>query len=513
MTVQDDYTLEWMPEKNGKVIVLAKSDGNIVHSDTIKIEDAKDRERFAQAMEQIGYSQDQTKSDLIGLIKEVVNKAEPEEQIQDSSEQLLAAMPDYVRQEARDVLQNGEPIERAYLDAGIVGVVGESLTIITLYLTGVSRLLKRPMAIIVQGSSSSGKSYSVESVEKLFPPETKLVAQQMTPQALFHLPPGALRNKYVISGERSRIENDDRAEATRALREMLSAGKLRKLMPEKVGGAIVTKLIEQDGPISYVESTTLGTIFEEDLNRCILIHTDETSEQTRRILRAAATNSFSTDERAIQRQYAIQRMLKPYEVVIPYAEALAEYFPAEKVETRRMFPMLLSCIQAATLLHQYQRQVDSDGRLIANEDDYATVFQIMRKPMAEQLGSGVSDVAGSYWEFLNETMGSSEFSARDVLSRDDNPKGRERTYSLIKELTNVNCLRVVDNRNRANVYRLNKSPCDAGSFLPAPAEFFSEDFRRTAGLRPICDASHFSETTCESGSELGPTRTVGLTPV
>ena len=62
------------------------------------------------------------------------------------------------------------------------------------------------------------------------------MADQMTPQALFHMEPGSLKNRFVAAGERSRKENDDTAEATRALREMISSGRLFKLMPTKEGG-------------------------------------------------------------------------------------------------------------------------------------------------------------------------------------------------------------------------------------------------------------------------------------
>ena len=41
----------------------------------------------------------------------------------------------------------------------------------------------------------------------------------MTPQALFHMKPGSLAHRFVVAGERSQLENDERADATRALRE------------------------------------------------------------------------------------------------------------------------------------------------------------------------------------------------------------------------------------------------------------------------------------------------------
>jgi hypothetical protein len=91
-----------------------------------------------------------------------------------------------------------------------------------------------------------------------------------------------------VAGERSRLEDDDTAEATRALREMLSEGRLSKLLPIKADGQLQTVLVEQDGPIAYIETTTLTKLFNEDANRCILLSSDERPEQTRRILSTLA---------------------------------------------------------------------------------------------------------------------------------------------------------------------------------------------------------------------------------
>src|SRR5439155_8080532 len=136
-----------------------------------------------------------------------------------------------------------------------------------------------------------GKSYLIEKTASTFPPESVIYATQMTPQALFHMRPCTLVHQFVVAGERSRSEDDDRAEATRALREMLSAGKLSKLMPMRgEGNQIETRLIEQDGPIAYIESTTLTKVDDEDANRCIMLHTDEQPAQTRRIIRQLAAS-------------------------------------------------------------------------------------------------------------------------------------------------------------------------------------------------------------------------------
>ncbi|TSA07134.1 MAG: hypothetical protein D4R77_05075, partial [Planctomycetaceae bacterium] len=294
-------------------------------------------------------------------------------------------------------------IEMAFEGAGIAG---EEDLALMLYLIGTSRLLPRPLAAIVQGQSSSGKSYLIDKVASMFPAESVVWATTMTPQALFHAKPGSLSHRWVVAGERSRVDNDDRAEATRALREMLAAGRLSKMMPMKVGGEIVTVTIEQPGPIAFVESTTSARVFEEDANRCIMLSTDERRSQTETILKRLATYASgkgrSEGPRVVALHQTLQRLLERREIVIPFAERLADLFEvfAERVECRRAFPMLLSLIQASALLHQRQRQTDTDGRLIAEPADYAIAARLLASPLARTLGECLSDPARRFLDRL-----------------------------------------------------------------------------------------------------------------
>src|SRR5689334_9698987 len=51
------------------------------------------------------------------------------------------------------------------------GVVGEERAIKLLYLVLTTRFLGRPVSAVVKGPSSAGKSFAVEKVLSLFPPE------------------------------------------------------------------------------------------------------------------------------------------------------------------------------------------------------------------------------------------------------------------------------------------------------------------------------------------------------
>jgi hypothetical protein len=474
--------LRYLSDPGGRAGTLtAERDGATVHLDKMDSTIAARRQRFIKELEKNlpGLDAADTKAQLLSIAQqEMARRPAPAAPAPARGEHLegdalLQQMPQEVRDEARALLQDPNLIQKVVDDVALLNVAGEKVLTATLYLIGVSRLLSRPLAGIVQGPSTSGKSYLIEKTASLFPPETVIFATQMTPQALFHMKPGTLRHRFIVGGERSRVEDDERAEATRALREMLSSGKLSKLMPMRVeGGRIETVLIEQDGPIAHVESTTLTKIFDEDANRCVLLHTDERPEQTRRIIRqAAATYGGAADpavtDRIIQRHHALQRMLRSLPVVIPYAERLGELFVSDRVEVRRAFPHLMSMIQALALLHQQQRQQDTDGRLIATAADYELARHLLVKPMERLLGGGLSDPAQRFFDRLR-TWAHDTFSSTEAKKKERNCKSS--VHAWLHELHEAGIVELVEEaRGRAPTrWRLSgNTPDDAsGGGLP-----------------------------------------------
>ncbi|MCC7387329.1 MAG: hypothetical protein IT431_01030 [Phycisphaerales bacterium] len=415
---------------DGRSMVVTTFPDGSAFIDTLKLGSAKAREKYASAVVErapaIPHQAVSAELDKLaaGMAKGMVERAgrsgKPES-AQPASADLLKEMPSGVVRDARVALRDPLLIKRIVEDIESLGVAGERELTATIYLVGTSRLLRKPLAAISQGPTSSGKSYQQEMVSGLFPPEAVIHATQMTPQALFHMPEGALVHKFVVAGERSRVQSPETAEATRALREMLSSGKLSKLMPVKVGGQIETKFIEQDGPIAYIESTTVTKIFEEDANRCLLLQTDERPEQTKRIY-AALARAYSGQRRQdaidaiIERHHAMQRLLQQRDVVIPYAERLSELLSPKRVEGRRAFGHILNAVSACTLLHQFQREENGQGRLIASPLDYQIVHRLLDGPLAGLLGNRVSPAAMRFRERLERRLGSDEFSTTDAAA-------------------------------------------------------------------------------------------------
>ncbi|MGB8852863.1 MAG: hypothetical protein WCC69_04790 [Pirellulales bacterium] len=496
-TVLPSLNFRWSPKGKGLQTVLRVFDGeDLIDTDTVDLAKTAKRTEFAERLaERLGVAAEDVEAELLRITNERSAANEPKPDTgpgDDLAEQTRAALEQTdpeVLTEAERLLEDPRLIDRIGEDIETVGVAGEDDLRLTLYLVGSSRLLPRPLAAIVQGQSSSGKSYTVEKVAGLFPPEAVVLATQMTPQALFHARPGSLSHRWVVAGERSRLENDDKAEATRALREMLSAGRLTKMMPCKVEGEIQTVTIDQPGPIAFVESTTSARVFEEDANRCIMLSTDERRMQTKTIMRRLAMHAsgkLSSDgPRVVARHHALQRLLERRTIVIPFADRLAEVLEvfADRVECRRAYPMLLALVQASALLHQRQRKTDQDGRLIAEPADYAVAKRLLSGPLARTIGESLSDPAR---RFLDRVLAEVDdpvdplpapFTAKDVRRR--LKTGRSTVAGFLSELEDKGFLDSVEaatgGRGRPpKAWKPTGREAEADDVLPPAEELFPE---------------------------------------
>ncbi len=233
MPKPDDLTIDYSPTgRNGRVTLTARLAGEPIAVEAVNLAKSKDRAAFVASVceGRPGIDAKAVEAELLRIAAELASKPERDENPSEPApDDLLQKMPEAVRERARVMLESPNVIGDIESDIGRLGIAGEQALATLIYMVGVSRLLPQPLAIIIQGPSSSGKSYVLERVASLFPPESVTIATKITPEALFYLKPGSLSHRFIIVGERSRIQDDQNAEATRALREMLSSGKLSKL--------------------------------------------------------------------------------------------------------------------------------------------------------------------------------------------------------------------------------------------------------------------------------------------
>jgi hypothetical protein len=104
---------------------------------------------------------------------------------------------------------------------------------------------------------------------------------------------------------------------------------------------------------------------------------------------------------------AFQEVLagNPCDVVVPFAPALGRLFRGNPARAQRLFPQLLAAVAASAVLHQFTRQRDAQGGVIATLDDYAHARRILERAFADVARPDVPDGVQELVEVLRETPG------------------------------------------------------------------------------------------------------------
>ncbi|MBK8267554.1 MAG: hypothetical protein IPK83_04310 [Planctomycetes bacterium] len=452
-------------DRHGSIKVTAKIGDKLLDCRKIDILDPAARDEFAKTLHKKcqAVTRASANAELTKLAESATStkKQKPKEVKQEDrafllaekdreSERLLSETPEAVKRDADRMLRDPKLINTILKDVATCGVVGEEELSASLYIVGTSRMLTKPNSAITHGLSSTGKSYVEEQVSVLFPPEVVLKATDITANALYYLKPGSLIHAFVVNGERSRKQDDDRAEATRALREMLSAGELRKVVTDKSNGKLTTTMIWQPEPIAYVESTTLTNVFDEDQNRCLILATDESSEQTLAIITAAAKRAVTGVAKEVAEVVAIhhaaQRMLRRVNVRIPFAEELARHTPPTKPQARRAFEQALAMIRAVALLYQRQRSENTlmhGDTIDATINDYVIARRLLVGPLGRSLGGNLAPAVINLAKRLRERFRNDEFTSSEVTLHDGIITARSKANEYLNKLAEVGAVACV----------------------------------------------------------------------
>jgi hypothetical protein len=248
--------------------------------------------------------------------------------------------------------------------------------------------LPKPLSAIFRAQSGCGKSFLMECVAELMPPEDVHYFSRLTPQALYYLEPDALTHKLLIVDER-----DGSEEAEYPIRTLQTRSVLKLAVPIKDpnSGKIKTAVLEIHGPIAYMESTTDQRVNPENANRCFELYLDESPGQTNAIFaaqrRARSLDGWRHERRktaAMRAHHNAQRLLRSLKVIIPYVEAIE--FPLAWLRGRRDHDRFLSLIEGVAFLHQHQRTIGDDGGeqyIEANLDDYAIAYDLAHTVFAD----------------------------------------------------------------------------------------------------------------------------------
>lgn len=429
-----EIRLDFQPDKigstKGVLIVFGCDKGGPLHSDTLDIASSKKRKQFVETVKDAyeGIPSEPLEQAILEKVAEMLAARESagEETETDPGENPLKDTPQHTKDAALEMLKSTDLFGRISADIAAVGVAGEENLALMLYVIMTSRLLDQPLSAVVQGASASGKSYIIETVAKLMPPEALLQAHDFSDQALYYLPSGSLIHRVVISGERVHEHRGKEGYAednTKGFREMVASGELRKVVTIKgSSGKPKTATIHQRGPIAYLESSTAANIHDEDATRLLPLVTDESANQTQKVIEAqrceakGETTSDAQRQEIIQRHHAVQRLLRPLVVRIPYIDSIS--LPETNIATRRTYQQFRYAISSITFLRQYQKAVIYDDRteqeyIEADEIDYQIAFGLMQSVLARKYSPLNQQSRDLLEKILEHTDTGTEFTQKD----------------------------------------------------------------------------------------------------
>jgi hypothetical protein len=288
-----------------------------------------------------------------------------------------------------------------------MGLVGEHKSAKLVYLMFTSRLLREPVSGVVKGLSSSGKSFTIECVVRLMPPEAVYVMTSMSQHALIYLDED-MRHRTVVLFEAAALrESREKAEdniTAYIVRSLLSEGRIEypTVVKGKDGKLATTKIV-REGPTNLVTSTTALSLHPENETRMLSLPSDDSRDQTRQVLRAIAADRKRRDA-DLTEWLTYQQWLAGanHDAVIPYAACLAEQIPNDAVRLRRDFTAVLQLIKTHAVMHQLSRETDPQGRIVADLDDYAAVRSLVNDLVAEAIGATVPPTVRATVDVVHE---------------------------------------------------------------------------------------------------------------
>ncbi len=397
------------------------------HGDTLDMELARQRASFIkQASHELGVKEETIHRE-VGKLWTVLGELQREQM-----KKTLEAAPEEAQMTAEEqeaavnLLRDPRLMERVLADFERCGVVGEETNKTVSYLAAVSRLLDKPLAIVVQSSSAAGKSSLMEAVLDFMPEEQREEYSAMTGQALFYMGQKNLKHKILAVSE-----EEGASRASYALKLLQSEGvlKIASTGKDPVSGKLVTHEYTVEGPVMIFLTTTAQDVDEELLNRCIVLSVNEEREQTRaihRIQRESRTldGHWARRERSriIRLHRNAQRLLRPVAVVNNHMRDDGE-FPDYMTRTRRDHMKLLTLIEAIAVLHQHQRPIKRDTRdgetleyIEATPDDVRLAKELMRRvlgPSLDELPPQTKRLLSLIEQMVNEECERPEIEAGD----------------------------------------------------------------------------------------------------
>jgi hypothetical protein len=351
---KDNFRFLVKPRRSGTEITLYKGD-RIINTDKLNLISSKARATFVNNCVQIPEEEKNILAGYLIDLYQVIKEAE-EDILKNMHEEKSKELTEEEKDEVRKLLLSPTILYDVLKTIKKTGVAGEEKTVLTYYLGLTSRITEDPLSIIVKGESSVGKSYGVSQVLRLFPEEAYIDISDATAQSFFYAPEGHYAHKIIVVFERHGQEKSEYSIRTLQSEKKL---KIQVTVKNPETGQFETREHEVQGPAGFITTTTEANIHAENETRNLSLYPDESISQTERTFEVTDSKYRGVppvSDDFLKPWRNLQRILKPYEVYIPYVKEIRNTFPKTPTRVRRDYGKLLALISVVTLLHQEQRE-------------------------------------------------------------------------------------------------------------------------------------------------------------
>lgn len=386
-------------------------------------------------------------------MKEIL--AEENDVIEDGSDELS----NEAEREAVEFLQQQDLMLNLGNAIETSGVVGNQNTVLAAFIIAISFLLKKPLHAIISGSSGMGKSHLLHAALDLIPQEVIVRTTVITKRYFNHFKTGDLTNKVFVIEDFDGLDE----EAELALRELQSSGYIGTSSVEqsRYRNELRSRTKSVKSHMSTLTTTTSMDLRDDNESRSIILGIDESMEQTIRIneyqqRKFAGEVDTSLEQSAKKDIRNVVRKLKPMKVVNPYASKIN--LPISGVQLRRLNEHLNSFITAVTLIHQYQRDVDEEERLVSTVKDIEIAIEILFDSIIVKLDYLNSSTRQFYEElkdYVQERKRGTErffFLQRDI--REYTKRSKSTVSKYLQELVELEYLTAIGNANKGFKYEI-----------------------------------------------------------
>ncbi|MGH2454150.1 MAG: DUF3854 domain-containing protein [bacterium] len=293
-----------------------------------------------------------------------------------------------LRRRAAPVLEAHDPlvlVEGALRSGGYGGDLRPAM--IT-YLASTTRVLAgrsgtMPAHLLLVGPPGAGKNYTINAILRLLPPEAYHVIDAGSPRSLIY-DAADLQQRVLVFSEADSLPSGEENPAASAVRNLLQDGVLRYQVtvrdPETRRFTVQT--VTKPGPTVMITTAVRRLGLQLD-TRLFTVPMADDQGQVRAALRMQSDLELASAPAPPAALVALQAYLQatvPWEAVVPFVRALAKAVAQSPIGPRvlRDLSRLLALIKAVAVLRHRWRRRDDARRVIAEIEDYAAVFDLVR---------------------------------------------------------------------------------------------------------------------------------------